>query len=99
MSRRAIETACVASFAISQYVRPVADLDPCQPSLQEIWCDVEEDPLPVLFDRRQPLDGTREIRTVDGELDFVEFALSVGRRRLKTSEAVEVSAVSTPETD
>src|SRR4051812_998552 len=89
MFRRAIEALRVASLPLSQRDRLGGDLLAFKPSLQKFRRNVKENALTKLLDGGQPLDVFGEIRAINGELNFIEFAFSRGRWRLQTRKAVQ----------
>ena len=51
--------------------------------------EMDEDALPELLDRRQPVGVTRDRRAAYRELDILDLAVRGRRRRLEPREAVE----------
>src|SRR5712675_37528 len=89
MYRRAIKAFRVASLTLSQRDRLCRDLLAFKPSLQKFRRNVKENAFTELLDGGQPLDISGEIRAIDGELNFIEFAFSGARWRLQSRKAVQ----------
>src|SRR5262245_59758896 len=89
MFRRPIKPFGVALLPVTQRQRFSDNFLAIQPSPQELRRNVEEDAFPELFDGRQPLEISRQICAVYGELYFIKLAFGAGRRRLQAREAVK----------